>query len=162
MVLAFIHFITPVFLLKLFDRIKKISPQLLFFAAIGGIAPDLDYFYIWAVNLINGATILYAHRTIFHNIFFVAMLLVLILVLYSQDNCYTKYVMAFAFGVSIHIVLDMIDTTLPLFYPIFETRVGLELFNVKNRLVKLVMLDTVIFTIWVVYVSISGKLKQIL
>jgi len=159
--LAFAHFIVPPFLLKVFDRAKKISPKMLFFAAMGGLLPDLDYFYIWLINPFLSEPLIH-HRTLFHNIFFVLFLLVLVLVLYSQDNKFSKYILFFTFGVSVHIFLDMIDIALPLFYPFVLDRFGFYLFDFKNRLTILIRLDAILFTIWVVYISVSGKLKSIL
>lgn len=160
--LAFVHFIVPPFLIKLFNGAKKVSPKILFFAAIGGLFPDADYFYVWAINLINGETLSFTHRTLFHNVFFVGLLFVLVLLLYSQNNKYAKYILAFAFGCMIHFLIDIIDTHAPIFYPLSTQRYGLSLFDSSARARNLMMIDTALFTIWVVYLSLTNKLKSIL
>ena len=171
---AVTHMLIPIILVDLFrDHIlnKKgiITNKHVLMAGIGGLLPDIDlpisYLFLNGVNV---------HRLFTHNIFIPCLFLLISSVLYfSGKKRLSIYFTLLSFGFFTHLILDaslcgyiqpffpistfhfglnLIDKILWVFYPsLVGTDFGLLVYS---------SMDAILLFLWLIYMQMTGKIKD--
>jgi hypothetical protein len=104
------HFLIP--LLILLVAFPKLDRKLVFLLAFLALVPDLDFF------------IDFTHRFLFHNIFFV-LILSLVIYFFSKD---VKIFLISLYYLMSHLILDLTIGSLALFWPLYQRLIEVTIF----------------------------------
>lgn len=156
MAFAFGHLIAAWLGGKIYEFLRKtkISHETWFFLLLGGILPDIDFLIDWTLGL-------QIHRTITHSLTFMIVIAALIYFVFYQSKQRKSFALAFAGAMIIHLMLDMYENGLPLFWPsmihISFTAIGpfqYSSFFQADQLAKKVtaaVFDMALGTCWIFY-----------
>ena len=173
---AVTHFLIPVILLGLFRAIfiknKKSFPvHYIFIGGLAGLLPDLDLALYYVLSFF-GFTIQEIHRTFSHNIFVPMLFVALAGVSYKfkskelgKHHLKLKNIfIIIAFGISIHLLLDLIvaGSIMPL-YPFSDFAMGFNLINslpIPWQGTFLPMMDAGLLIVWIIYLEVRHKISD--
>ena len=128
-------------------KLKNIIPpkqQLLTSIIIGMILPDLDFVIEYIINQFTFINY-HLHNSIFHNIFIIPFLALLILIYSEYKNKIKNIATGLSIGMGFHIILDIITMqSVGLLFPLFDSSQNFDLkdylnININNNFQK--MLD---------------------
>lgn len=172
------HILVAVILIELFRDFlikdnKKFPRYYILFAALGGIIPDFDVGAFYILNFF-GFTLAEVHRTIFHTIFIPLVLFVIggVFLYFNWNNKkiskhHVKLSWVFfilGFGALLHLLLDMtFSGSIPLFYPIFNLGLGLNLISyAPEKLKSLILptLDAILLVFWIFWMEFKLKINN--
>ena len=112
--------------------LKNIIPnkkQLLTSIIIGMMLPDLDFIIEYIINQLNFINY-ELHNSLFHNIFIIPFLALLMLIYLEYKNKDKIIVTGISIGMTIHIILDIITMqSIGLLFPLFDVS---QNFNLKE------------------------------
>ncbi len=112
--------------------LKNIIPnkkQLLTSIIIGMMLPDLDFIIEYIINQLNFINY-QLHNSLFHNIFIIPFLALLMLIYLEYKNKDKIIVTGISIGMTIHIILDVITMqSIGLLFPLFDVS---QNFNLKE------------------------------
>lgn len=173
---AVTHFLIPVILLEIFRNLfvkyKTSFPvHYVFIGGLAGLLPDFDVAAYYVLSFF-GFTINEVHRTFSHNIFVPLFFVLLAVIFYKFKNKelgkhhlkLSKIFLVIAFGISIHLLLDMIvQGYVAPFYPILNGSVGLNLIKFfpcawQNTIIP--TLDAVLLILWMIYLEVKHKISD--
>lgn len=173
---AVTHFLIPVILLEIFRnffvKYKTSFPvHYVFIGGLAGLIPDLDVAAYYVLSFF-GFTLQEVHRTFSHNIFVPLFFVLLAGIFYKFKNKelgkhhlkLNKIFLVIAFGISIHLLLDMIlqGYVVPL-YPFLDMTFGFNLINLfpsawQNTIIP--ALDAVLLISWMIYLEAKNKISD--
>ncbi len=176
MTFAFGHLIGAWIVGKIYEKVgkRKINHYTWFFLLFGGIFPDIDFVFDWAL----GTQI---HRTMTHSVLFIfgsALLMHVFFTLYRNFETSHKkengqFALAFGIGMIIHITIDFFSLQgVPLLWPspLYFSVFGIGMYNPATSLlggsvdilkekVKLAVADMALGTFWIFYLWFRKKIK---
>lgn len=159
---ALAHVLLAIFAAELIRRLSKKKFKLFYVlvAGIAGLIPDLDIIFYWFVNLFTHAPLYNIHRTFTHTIFLPLIFLVLTLVFIKHKKYFLFFGMV-TLGISVHLLLDLTATSLRIFYPFSELRLGLNLIP-GGEFGRTILLgfDAILLVSWLIYQYYNHNLKD--
>ena len=116
-------------------KLKSITPpkqQLLTSIIIGMILPDLDFVIEYIINQCTFINY-HLHNSIFHNIFIIPFLALLILIYSEYKNKIKNIATGLSIGMAFHIILDIITMqSVGLLFPLFDSSQNFDLKDYFN------------------------------
>ncbi len=179
MPLAVAHILFPLIISDIFrDFTKKgkklLTRQMVLFAGISGLLPDLDMLVFFILSQFGNIKISEIHRTITHSLLLPIIGLAGAAVLYYAFKTKKAHMFAvmFAFGTFTHMLLDGIinGAVMPL-YPISTAQVGLDLIKIlvpvsitgdplMYKLALLSGVDAILLASWLVFEEYKKKIRD--
>jgi len=178
MVQAVTHILIPLILASLFrdwffkgKKKEKFPLHYVLIAGIAGILPDLDIAVYYVLSFF-GFTLSQVHRTFSHNLFIPLIFILLGFLFMGFKNKglgrhhlkLSGIFFAIAFGIIIHLLLDMTVAgfIMPL-YPILTYSIGLNLINVfpiawRNSIIP--SIDAILLVLWIIYIEWKHKISD--
>lgn len=164
-----VHIVVPMILAELYHKMrgKAVMLAVLFFAGIGGIAPDFDFGFallgqILGVEVTNP---FFLHGGITHTPFVIGLTTIFSLFLWKfWRKEWGVYGFAFAFGMSVHLILDAfigggsqggLFWLFPLSLKIFEAPL-----HTSPNLLFMEMIDAIFMLGWIIYMFWRGNIKS--
>jgi membrane-bound metal-dependent hydrolase YbcI (DUF457 family) len=155
MPLAVTHIVLTLVLIDLFRKYvlkkKKFPLYLVLIGGVAGLLPDIDIFIYWLVSSFSTITLSQLHHTYTHNLI-IPIILVLFGVLTRKWEKISHLSFVISIGWAVHVVLDSIFSSSPIFYPFSSKEFGLHLIPPDFLSGSFFIgLDAIILLAWLVY-----------
>jgi membrane-bound metal-dependent hydrolase YbcI (DUF457 family) len=137
---------------------KKDFPlSLVLVGGIAGILPDIDFLVYWLWGIFSGVGVSEIHGVYTHTLVVPVALLLIAVALWKVKKVAHVFLVSAA-GYVIHLLLDSLFSTKPLFYPFSSVELGLSVIPSEILVIFYMSLDAVLLLLWLAY---EWKYKKI-
>lgn len=175
MPLAVTHVLLTIILVDLYrDYLAKhkkyFTIHTIFVAGVAGLLPDIDFIFIWIMNIFGYNFELLKHGGITHTLLFGLIFLIPAFILLKKNkHKQSMYFFVITFGIIFHLFLDFFffsggENGVMFFWPLSETRYKLFLLtkfgtSPTNTTIP-AAIDALILLMWLYHEEIKHKIKD--
>ncbi|MDP3919063.1 MAG: metal-dependent hydrolase [Nanoarchaeota archaeon] len=155
MAYAVTHVLIAIILIDLFRKYvlkkKEFPLYLVLLGGIAGLLPDIDIIIFWILQTATDISLSAVHHPYTHNLI-IPIIILLFAIITRKNSKLSHPAFVISAGYTIHIILDTIFSQIPIFYPLSNKILGLNLgliFSLSGTF--FIGLDAILLVSWLIY-----------